>query len=180
MSKNIKWNFTKEEQIKCMETLKEHLPVLRAKASISQAKLASMIGVSRQTYSSIESGRKPMSWNIYLALLLFFDYNGLTHQMLREVRAFPERLILSFNNWDEQLEPGSNSIAGIPESITNKLDDQAFHSIKTVVMLEYARCTNVEGDEIIKAFDGVSIKRTLNDIDRKTDYALKNIERKRR
>lgn len=41
-----------------IEILREELPILRAKAKISQEELAQKIGVSRQTYSSIETGKE--------------------------------------------------------------------------------------------------------------------------
>ena len=49
------------------------LPVLRAKARISQEDIASKIGISRQTYSSIETGKREMSWTTFLALIAFFS-----------------------------------------------------------------------------------------------------------
>lgn len=39
-----------------IELLRKELPVLRAKARISQEDIAETIGISRQTYSSIETG----------------------------------------------------------------------------------------------------------------------------
>ena len=62
--------------------LKHDLPVLRARLGLSQSELASKIGVSRQTYNSIESGRKSMSWTIYMALIAVFQSNEETRKML--------------------------------------------------------------------------------------------------
>ncbi len=44
-----------------VELLRKELPVLRAKARISQEDIAEKIGISRQTYSSIETGKREMS-----------------------------------------------------------------------------------------------------------------------
>ena len=45
-----------------MSMLRNELPVLRARLGISQAKLAEMIGISRQTYNVIENGKREMTW----------------------------------------------------------------------------------------------------------------------
>ena len=46
----------------CTDALKNDLPVLRARVGLSQEVLADKIGISRQTYSSIETGKREMAW----------------------------------------------------------------------------------------------------------------------
>lgn len=87
----------KEELI---EVMTKELVVLRAKSGVSQDELSKGIGLSRQTYQAIESGKRKMTWRTYLALLLFFDYNHTTHEMLRNLNIFP----LEFQN-GKQLYP---------------------------------------------------------------------------
>lgn len=70
--------------------LKHDLPVLRARLGISQSKLASQIGVSRQTYNSIESGRKNMSWTIFMALIAVFQSNEETRRMLDAIEGLED------------------------------------------------------------------------------------------
>lgn len=176
MNENAKWEITQKEKILFIKKLTEELESLRAKAGISQSELASLIGISRQTYSAIECRKRLMSWNTYLSLILFFDYNNTTHQMIRNIKAFPEDLILNFNNGEKDAYSRANGIAGIPQTITEKLDDQALHAIRTVVMVEYARCVNLPGDDVVKAFEGTSIRQTLSDIDIKTKQAIQNIK----
>ena len=65
-----------------IELLRSELPVLRTKAKVSQEEIASKIGVSRQTFSSIETGKREMSWTVFLALIAFFQNNDSTRQML--------------------------------------------------------------------------------------------------
>ena len=78
----------RKEQL--IEVMSAELAVLRAKADISQEELSKSIGVSRQTVQTIEAGKRKMTWRTYLALLLFFDYNALTHDMLRNLNVFPK------------------------------------------------------------------------------------------
>lgn len=162
MKESAKWKISKNKQLEFINRLTEELTSLRAKAGISQGDLASLVGISRQTYSAIEGGKRLMSWNTFLSLILFFDYNNTTHQMLRNIKAFPEELVRNFNNGGHDPYAANSSIAGIPQAVTQKLDDAALHAIRTVVMVEYARCVNLPGDDVVKAFDGTTICQTLS------------------
>lgn len=75
-----------------MSMLRNELPVLRARLGISQAKLAEMIGVSRQTYNVIENGKREMTWPIFLSLVVFFQNNEQTAQMLKQMEEFDEKM----------------------------------------------------------------------------------------
>ena len=75
-----------------INVLTDELPVLRAKIGISQSELSNIIGVSRQTYSAIETKKRDMSWNVFLSLILFFEHNEKTREMLVGIGAFPESL----------------------------------------------------------------------------------------
>ena len=70
--------------------LRNELPVLRAKARISQEELATKIGISRQTYSSIETGKRDISWTVLLALVAYFQNNNNTKQMLNNIEGFSD------------------------------------------------------------------------------------------
>ena len=80
-----------------VEVLTEELPALRAKIGITQEELCSIIGISRQTYSSIETRKRKMSWNIYLSLIMFFIHNDKTAPIIETIGAFPENLKESLN-----------------------------------------------------------------------------------
>lgn len=70
--------------------LTEELPVLRAKIGLSQDELSNIIGISRQTYSAIETKKRKMSWNMFLSLVLVFGYNEKTKNMIRNMNILPE------------------------------------------------------------------------------------------
>ena len=61
------------------------LPVLRARLGISQEELAELIGISRQTYNTIETGKKEMPWTTFLALIAVFQNNSETLRMIRMI-----------------------------------------------------------------------------------------------
>lgn len=74
---------------KLIDILTEELPMLRAKLGISQDEISSIIGVSRQTYSSIETKKRRMSWSTYMSLILLFGYNDKTTNIVEAIGAFP-------------------------------------------------------------------------------------------
>jgi len=92
-----KWLISPGYKESYMEVLSENLLPLRTKAEITQEELASIAGISRQTYYSIETGRRSMSWNTYLSLLLFFDTNVNTHSMLRDINAYPVEMMIKMS-----------------------------------------------------------------------------------
>lgn len=65
-----------------IQTLTEELPVLRARLHISQADLARGVGISRQTYSLIETGKQQMTWVTFMATIAFFSGNSKTRKDL--------------------------------------------------------------------------------------------------
>lgn len=69
-------------------TLTAELPVLRARLGISQEVMATAIGVSRQTYSAIETKSKKMSWTTFMALIAVLDLNEATSVMLDQIPDF--------------------------------------------------------------------------------------------
>lgn len=73
-------------EINMSENFRNELPVLRAKARISQADIAKKIGVSRQTYCSIENGTRKMTQTILLALVAYFQNNESTKEMLGNMK----------------------------------------------------------------------------------------------
>lgn len=80
--------------------LTDELPVLRAKIGLSQDELSKIIGVSRQTYSAVETKKRKMSWSTFMTLVLFFEHNENTKEMLNSSGAYSDALeqLLSVNN----------------------------------------------------------------------------------
>ena len=104
MEELFKYYLSEEEKYALIEKLTPELPLLRAKAEISQEEIANIIGTSRQTYGAIERRSRKMSWNTYLSLVWFFDYNRKTHKMIRNMYAFPHELIKKFKNMRDGYE----------------------------------------------------------------------------
>ena len=121
--------------------LSEKIKLLRADKGLSQEELANLIGVSRQTYSSIERKMRRMSWSTYLSLVLFYDHNQKTHKLMRSLSLFPTELIVRFNDGvDFSSFELSRFLGNETQEIVDKLDEQAKGAIRAIVMMEYARC----------------------------------------
>lgn len=51
----------------------KYLPTLRVTSGLTQQQLAEKIGMSRQSITAIEKGKRPMTWSVYLALMFVFS-----------------------------------------------------------------------------------------------------------
>lgn len=91
-SENVISNITQIDKKYLAEKLALELPALRAKIGNSQAEMGELIGVSRQTYSMIETQKKEMGWSVYMALILVFSSNPKTASLLEFCGAYPNQL----------------------------------------------------------------------------------------
>lgn len=176
----LKYYLSDEEKRALIAKLTPELSTLRAKAEISQEEIATIIGTSRQTYGAIERKARKMSWNTYLSLVWFYDYNRKTHKMIRSMDAFPHELIKKFNDGDEpqDFELGLLFKAD-KKNILESLDEQAISTIKTILMVEYSRCNNISGEAVVKLFEGIDLsKKEPSENEKNTTRAIKNIKRK--
>ena len=153
-----KWQLTDAEKDEFIASLTPNLPALRTHAEISQEELANLIGISRQTYSAIERKIRKMSWNTYLSLVLFFDHNQKTHKMLRKLSLFPKELVARFNDGTDFSSFSLSALLGNQaEEILDQLDDKAKQAISSMIMMEYARCTQLPSEVVIKSFEGLNL-----------------------
>ena len=89
--------YPEDKREEVISILTEELPLLRAKLGISQENLCDIVGISRQTYSGIETKKKKMSWSVFLSLLMLFTNNEKTAPIIRIAGAFPDDLKVSLN-----------------------------------------------------------------------------------
>lgn len=83
---------TEESKNELCQRMSDKLLVLRTMLRLSQADLAKIIGVSRQTVVSMESGKRPISWNTFLSLILVFSKNQGTNQLLKLYEIYTDEL----------------------------------------------------------------------------------------
>lgn len=84
-----------------IERLTYELPVLRARLGASQADVAEKIGISRQTYNSIETKKREMNWTTFAALVAFFQNNEETKHMLNNIDDLGEEITNVMTMQDE-------------------------------------------------------------------------------
>ena len=87
---------------KMIENMTANLPTLRAKATLSQAKLAEMVGVSRQTLVAVENRKRKMSWSTFLACFLVFHKNEETNTLMKLYEIYTNELDSYLTGTDEQ------------------------------------------------------------------------------
>lgn len=66
---------TKDIKRKLIYKMVVELPQVRKEMKISQTEFGKKVGLSRQTISSIERGIAPLTWNNYLAIMMFLEAN---------------------------------------------------------------------------------------------------------
>lgn len=76
---------TEQEQAHKIELLTEELPIFRARLRVSQADIARGIGISRQTYSLIETRKQKMTWVTFMAFIAYFSSDPRTRKSLVEL-----------------------------------------------------------------------------------------------
>lgn len=145
-----KWSITNEKKQEYINRLLPQLAALRAKAGLSQDELASLVGVSRQTYCLTESGARSLSWNTYLSIVMFFDYNCRTHNLLRSSGAFPEDLFYQFNPGEEKVP--ESSLSSVPElnKLFFSLDENGKNAVRACVVTEFTRCKRLDKSDFMR------------------------------
>lgn len=180
MHNNLKWSLTAEEKDRMISALTAELTTLRTKAGISQEELSELIGVSRQTYGALERGVRRMSWTTFLSLVLFYDCNKRTHLMLRSIEAIPQVMMKKFNGGSDVMDVNMDVFLGDgTDTILKNLDEQAIRSIRTMIMVEYARCTSTPGEVVVKSFDGINFvtRKTVENVE--ATKALRSIRERK-
>ena len=167
---------SEEIKEKYISAMADELSLLRTKANVSQEELANIIGVSRQTYGALERKSRKMTWGTYMSLLSFYNLNDKTSSMIRASKAFPTEMM----NKIGKISSGEKEIKKFQEikkDIFEVLDEKALETIKTVMMIEYSRCSNLPSEAIVKYFEGIHLSKT-NEQDASTANAIKNIKGK--
>lgn len=83
---------TENEKQVLIERMSDNLKVLRMSLNLSQEQLALLLGVSRYTIMSIETGKRKMTWNTFLSLILVFSKNKKTDKMLDMFEIYTDEL----------------------------------------------------------------------------------------
>ena len=172
---NIPIEIKKKERDRLTAQLAEELPVLRTRLDVSQEEMGELLGVTRQTYSAIETGKRTMSWSLYLSLIFLFEHDERTCEAIKQMGLYPKVKFAGAGSTqgDSLL---SSFIRLEDDNIRNYLDDQAIHAIETVIMVEYARCNHLSGEEVVRSFDGKRLSQS-SEADVRITRAIREIKK---
>lgn len=150
------WSISNEKKQEYVNKLLPHLSALRAKAGLSQEELSCLVGVSRQTYCLTESCSRGMSWNTYLSIIMFFDYNLKTHDFIHTMGIFPDELFYHFNPESSAAE-NARTFDNIPEmnAMFETLDNHGKNTVRLAISSEYARCNGLDKNTTMKIIGDV-------------------------
>ncbi len=156
MKYGARWVISDKKKDEYINKLLPQLATLRARVGVSQDELAGLVGISRQTYCLTESGSRSISWNTFLSIIMFYDYNSRTHDLIRSIGAFPEDLFYQFNLG----QTGDDSIVKVGETLNTgkmleELDDDGRKAIKAAIAAEYARCKNMSSSEMVNTLSEI-------------------------
>lgn len=87
----------KDEKI---EIMTQKLPVLRTMLQISQAELAELLGIGRQTLVAFETGKRKMTWNTFLSLMFVFTQKKETRDLLSILGIYSDDLKSVYGDCD--------------------------------------------------------------------------------
>lgn len=75
-----------------MNVLAGNIKVLRNKLQLTQAELASKIGISRQTLINIENKKRDMTWGTFVALICVFKEDEGTRDLMEHFNIYTSDL----------------------------------------------------------------------------------------
>ena len=75
-----------------IENMTRNMVTLRTMLHLSQAELAALIGVGRQTLVAIETRKRKMTWGTFLSLLFVFSQNRETCSLLEIFEIYPPEM----------------------------------------------------------------------------------------
>jgi len=80
------------EKAVLIRNMTANLPTLRTALGLTQEELADKIGVSRSTVIAVENGKRDMTWNTFLSLVLLFTKNEATDRLLQVLEIYTDDL----------------------------------------------------------------------------------------
>ena len=100
--------------------------------------------------------------------------------MLRMLSLFPTELVIRFNDGVDYSSFAISSILGEQaEEILERLDESAKQSINSMILVEYARCSQLPSEAVVKSFGGINLlnfKPSQKDVE--AAKALRAIQKK--
>lgn len=85
-------SISEQQKAEVINNMTKNLVALRTMLHLTQAQLAEMMGITRQSLVLYETGKRSMTWNTYLSLLLIFTQRQETNNLLSIMGIYPDEL----------------------------------------------------------------------------------------
>ena len=85
-------SISEQQKAEVINNMTKNLVALRTMLHLTQTQLAEMMGITRQSLVLYETGKRSMTWNTYLSLLLIFTQRQETNNLLSIMGIYPDEL----------------------------------------------------------------------------------------
>ena len=85
-------SISEQQKAEVINNMTKNLVALRTMLHLTQAQLAEMMGITRQSLVLYETGKRSMTWNTYLSLLFIVTQRQETNNLLSIMGIYPDEL----------------------------------------------------------------------------------------
>lgn len=89
---------SEESKSKAVKNMSDNLVALRTMLHLTQAQLAEIMGVTRQTLVLYETGKRVMTWNTFLSLMFIFTQKRETRELLNILNIYTDEMKELYDN----------------------------------------------------------------------------------
>ena len=89
---------SEESKSNSIKNMSDNLVALRTMLHLTQAQLAEIMGVTRQTLVLYETGKRVMTWNTFLSLLFIFTQKRETRELLNILNIYTDEMKDLYDN----------------------------------------------------------------------------------
>ena len=89
---------SEESKSNSIKNMSDNLVALRTMLHLTQAQLAEIMGVTRQTLVLYETGKRVMTWNTFLSLMFIFTQKRETRELLNILNIYTDEMKDLYDN----------------------------------------------------------------------------------
>ena len=89
---------SEESKSIAIKNMSNNLVALRTMLHLTQAQLAEIMGVTRQTLVLYETGKRLMTWNTFLSLMFIFTQKRETRELLNILNIYSDEMKDLYDN----------------------------------------------------------------------------------
>ena len=89
---------SEESKSNSIKNMSDNLVALRTMLHLTQAQLAEIMGVTRQTLVLYETGKRVMTWNTFLTLMFIFTQKRETRELLNILNIYTDEMKDLYDN----------------------------------------------------------------------------------